>query len=289
MQKLFTRILVPVSFNRGTGLAIDKAIQLANRFACDIHLLYVRPVPGLIPFLHAGYFSGATTPSANKNVARKLKRLEDSSREKLQDGLLISSSVIPGNWQSVMKQTIIAEHIDLVVVPGKRNRLPRALIHGINLNTLSLQTQCPVLTVTSRFNISQLQNIVVPVGDCLPVKKLTIATYLCREVDGNIHLMGSGDYSHNGGEKKRFLIKAYKLLNDYGHVKIHCSLSGDLDNPASTLAYAREVQADLIVVNTGKESLLNGWWNRLMGKYLYRESDIPVLTIAPQYDMMPIN
>jgi hypothetical protein len=40
------------------------------------------------------------------------------------------------------------------------------------------------------------------------------------------------------------------------------------------------VKADLIVVNAGKESWLKGWWNKLRGKQLCRESDIPVLTVG---------
>jgi hypothetical protein len=46
------------------------------------------------------------------------------------------------------------------------------------------------------------------------------------------------------------------------------------------LAYAKNVKADIIVVNPGKESVLKGWFSRWFGKYLYKESNIPVLTIA---------
>lgn len=284
MHKLFTKILVPVNFNRNTGLAVDKAIQLANYFDCDIHLIYVQTPAATIPFLFNGFFSGSLINPPNKKCADLLKELEDRSKEKLLDGLLITSAIVMGSWQSVLKQTIIAEHIDLVIIPKTRIKFGNALIQQIDLNKLSQQTQCPVLTVTRSFNINHLQNIVVPINDSLPVRKLSIATYMCRMACGSIHLMGSGGNSYGSREDRRCLIKAYQLLSDYGHIKIYCSLPENYNNPATTLAYARNVKADMIVVNTGKESLLKGWWNRLRGKYLYNESDIPVLTIAHQQD-----
>jgi nucleotide-binding universal stress UspA family protein len=279
MQKLFTKILVPVNFNRNTGLALDKAIQLANHFDCDIHLIHVQ-TPASIPFLYNGFFSGALIKESGKKYANQLKELENRCKDKLHDGLLMTSAVVMGSWQSVLKQAVIAEHIDLVIIPKNRIKFGGALIQQIDLNKLSQQTQCPVLTVTRSFSVNHMQNIVVPINDSLPVRKLSIATYMCRLASGSIHLMGSGGNSYGGREKRRYLIKAYQLLSDYANIKIHCSLPDNYDNPASTLAYARNVKADLIVVNTGKESLLKGWWNRLRGKYLYNESDIPVLTIA---------
>ncbi len=283
MQKLFTKILVPVNFNRNTGLALDKAIQLANYFDCDIHLIHVQTPTATFPFLYNGSFPGSRIRESGKKYESQLKELEDWCKVKLQDGLLITSSIVMGNWQSVLKQTIIAEHIDLVIVPRNRIKFSTALIQQIDLNRLSQQSQCPVLTVTRSFNVNHLQNIVVPINDFLPVRKLSIATYMCRLARGSIHMLGSGGNSY-GGRERRCLKKAYQLLSDYGHIKIHCSLPENYYNPAGILAYARNVKADLIVVNTGKESLLKGWWNRLRGKYLYNESDIPVLTIAHQQD-----
>jgi nucleotide-binding universal stress UspA family protein len=276
MQKLFNKILVPVNFNSNTSLALDKAIQLANRFNCDIHLLHVQIHARSIPFFYGVFVSN----SSSEKRLNQLKKLEDRCKSKLHDGLLMTSTIVKGNWQSVLKQTIITEHIDLVVIPKNRRRFSSALIKKIDLNRLTEQTRCPVLTVTRKFNVSHLQNIVVPINDFIPVRKLTIATYLCREVHGSIHLMGTEGSSSRGRAKEKYLIKAFQLLNDYGHVKIHCSLPENFHNSTSTLAYAKNVNADLIVVTTGNESLLRGWWNKLIGKYLYKNSDIPVLTIA---------
>jgi nucleotide-binding universal stress UspA family protein len=278
IQNKFTNILVPVNFNRYTGLAVDKAIQLANKFNCDLHLLHVQKPAFIIPLLYEGFASGSLIKFPNKDCLKKMEEWESRCKLKLNKDLHIHTVVKKGQWHAVMKEIITGKHIDLVIIPQKRKRFGRALIQRMNLNRLSQQAQCPVLTVNRGFNVNHLNNIVVPVDDFLPVKKLSMANYFSREINSNVHLMDNSSDDENG---RKYLIKAYHLLNDYGNVKIQCALPGTIQQPMSILDYAKSVGADLIVVNTGKESLLKGWWNKLLGKYLYKQSDIPVLIIAP--------
>ena len=279
MQKLFTKILVPVDFNRNTRWSVEKAIHLANKFNCDILLLHVQAPPSTIPFLYNTFFSGSFSKSPEKDLKKKMKDLEQLYRPKLKDGILMTSVIQVGFWQSILKDVIIAEHIDLFLIPRNRRRLNEALIKKININKLSQQTNCSIMTVTRSFNANHLQKIVVPVNDLLPIKKLTIATYLSLESSGCIHLMGESNHSIST-IKGGYLIRAYQLLNDFGNLNIQCALQDNDNTATGTLAYAQNVNADLIVVNPGRESRLRGWWNKLSGKYLSRESDIPVLTVA---------
>jgi len=191
---------------------------------------------------------------------------------------LMSSVVLEGYWQPVLKDVIIGEHIDLLLVPRSRRRFSSALIQKININKISQQTNCPVMTITRNFSVNHFRNIVVPVHDLLPVKKLTIATYLSLETSGCIYLMGR--HSQSTKNEEEYLMRAYQLLNDFGKLNIQCALRDNDDPAAGTLAYAKDVNANLIVINPGRESRLRGWWNKLNGKYLSRESDIPVLTVA---------
>ncbi len=281
MKKLFTKILVPVNFNRNTALAMQKAVQVANEFQCDVHVLHVQTPFAIMPFLYEGYFSTSTYESHAKTAAVKLQQLREIYSIKLNDGLLMTISQELGDWQTMMKKTIISEHADLVLIPKHPKRFFGALIQKINVNKLIQQTQCPVLTVTRRFNIHHLQNIVVPVGDTLPIRKLTMATYLARQSNGYIHLMGSSGKNKNEEKRSNWcMTRAYQLLRDYTQVNIHCSISTDNNSIGGMLAVAKNVKADLIVVNNGKETQPDGWLNRLLGKYVYKESNIPVLTVA---------
>ncbi|MEK7224499.1 MAG: universal stress protein, partial [Bacteroidota bacterium] len=223
MQKLFTKILIPVVFNGNTGWSVDKAIQLANKFDCDILLLHVQPPPVAIPFLGNAFFSAPFTNSMETTPEKKMKDLELQSKPMLKEGLLMTSAVLEGYWEPVLKDVIISEHIDLALIPQNYKRVSAALIYRININKLSQQTNCPILTITPNLNANHFQNIVVPVHNLLPVKKLAIATYLSLESSGCIYLMGKNTHPKNKmGES--LLMKAYQLLNDFGTLNIHCAL-----------------------------------------------------------------
>lgn len=279
MQKLFTKILVPVNFNRNTRWSVEKAVQLANKFGCDILLLHVQSPPSMIPFLYTADFLDSFIRSGGEVLKKKMKDVMRVHKPKLKEGLIMTSLITDGYWQPVLKDVIVAEHIDLALIPRSHKRLGSALIYRISINKLSQQTNCPIMTITRNLNANHLQNIVVPVFDPLPLKKLTMATYLSFETGGCIYLMGKDD-STTSRPGKGHLMRAYQLLNEFGKMEIHCSLQGSEDSGASTLAFAKIVKANLIVVNPGKESRLRGLWNKLRGKYLCRESDIPVLTVA---------
>jgi nucleotide-binding universal stress UspA family protein len=283
MKKLFNHILVPVNFNRNTAMLLGKAIQVANRFDCDIHLLYVQKPMAAIPFLYDGHVSGAVFNHSEEEAETKLKALADENRHLLADGLLMTSTVLTGSWQLMLKEEIITKHIDLVILPKNEKKFFGALIYTINVNQLSQQTQCAVLTVTKEFEINHLHNIVVPVGNFLPIRKLTAATYMARKFDAVIHLMGGRSHSYaDDKQKNRSLTRSYQLLRDYTNVKVCCSAQQENSSADETLSYANNVKADLIVVNSGRESMFKGWFSKWLGHYLYRDSNIPVLTIAPK-------
>lgn len=274
---MFSKILLPVAFNRNTRWSASKAVQLANKFHCDLHLLYILPQGGAMSIPNF-FLRKKQTGEPQPEQEKKMSELVAYCRSRLKDGLLVSVTHAGGNCQEAVKDTIIAEHADLVLIPKNKKGSDSSPIRHLSINQLSQQTNCPVMTVTRNFNINQLHNIVVPVKGLLPLKKLTLATYMSIETSGCIYLMGSNGKDDPGNEGS--LGKAYQLLNGLGRLNVQCALREDPDMAAGTLLYAKDVAADLIVINPGQESRLKGWWNRMRGKYLCYESDIPVMTVA---------
>ncbi|MBN8675526.1 MAG: universal stress protein [Chitinophagales bacterium] len=283
MQRLFDHILVPVGFNRNTNFLMEKAVETANHFGCDIHLLHV--CTNYMPFsvFFDGYFSAPAIFNTEERARHKMKKLVSKYRHRLREGLLLDASVRPGSWDVQMKELIITKHINLVMIPRHKNKFFGALVYEVDVNELSLQSQCPILTVTRDFDVKHLQNIVVPVNDFLPLRKLSVATRLASQFNGMIHLMGHRSNRYTDDKRNvKYLTMAYQLLKDYADVKVYCSSKEGKNVADDTLAYATNIQADLIVVNSGKESVLKGWFSRWLGNYLYKRSAIPVLTIAPK-------
>ncbi len=265
-------------------MVMQKAIEIANRFECDLHVLYVQPPLMTIPFLYDGNFSGTVYNNfTTEEIRQKMDNLALEYKSLLAPGLQLTTEFVSGNWYAMIKEQVITKKIDLVVIPRNEKKFLGALLYRININRLTLQTQCPVLTVTRDFDISHLHHIVVPVADFIPVRKLTAATYLARRVNGVIHLMGYTGNTLSGTDTgTKSLTRSYHLLQNYTNVQVYCATMNRSNTAEETLAYARKVNADLIVVNPGRETILKGWLGKLMGKYLYKESNIPVLTVAPR-------
>jgi hypothetical protein len=277
MQKLFTKILVPIVVNRHTRWHVDKAVQLANKFDCDIFLLHIQ-IPSLVSsLLPSGLFNN--TKSIEQEVTAKFRDWEIYCKSKLKESLTMYSGQQDGDWQAAIKNAVITEHIDLVLIPTSHKHLFRSAYPHINVNKLSQHTRCPIMTITRNFNVNNLKGIVVPVCERFPANKLAMATYLSLETDACIYLIGK-DEPTNENRRKGNLLKAYQVLNDFGRLNIQCALQDDNSGAGSTLTFAKNVNANLIVVNPGNESRLKRSWNKLRGKHLSRESDIPVLTVA---------
>ena len=279
MKSVFNRILVPVVFNAETTENLVRVIGLANDLGCDLHLLNVKTTGTFFNRIK-NVWQRKNDSSQIHNAEEKMRALIEQFRIRLADGLLLSGAVVTGKYQASLKRAVITNDIDLVVIPGYHSRFVNLPGGQVNINKLSQHTQCPVLTVT-KFNEFQMQNIVVPVNDFLPLRKLIAATFLAKRFDGIVHLLGQrSDTNTIDLNNTVYLTKAYQLLRNYTRVKVYRSVSKNGSGADDILDYAQKVHADLIVVNPGKESLLSGIFNRWIEKYLPVKSNIPVLTIS---------
>jgi nucleotide-binding universal stress UspA family protein len=283
MNKFFNRILVPVSFNRNSSLVMEKAIQVANEFNCDMHLLHAQTPLMPIPYVYDGFYLPARNTSDTSGAEEKMEKLRNEYRHLLNDDLNLFATVLQGNWEKILKEYIISRHIDLTIIPRNDRLFSPSVLNEINLDRLAHQTHCPILTLTQQFDISHLYNIVVPVDHFLPVRKLSVATFLACRFHAVVHLVGHNDnYDGEDFTNSLCVAKSYQLVTKYSPVKIHYPEEAGKPFAARILKYAQKLKADLIVVNPGGETKLWRWFSGFLGKYLYRESRIPVLTISPE-------
>lgn len=278
MQKLFTNVLVPVDLGRQSVSAIRKAITIANQFQCNIHLLYVEkailpPEKQLLQVLSEGEID---------DTEKELWQLKERYTNRLEIGLQFHTAIRKGNKEQQIVEYALLHQIDLIIV-GKPTRVLAAnLFRSVNINRLSRKAGCPVLTVKTAATFDSIRNIVLPVDAHLPIRKIMFASYLARHYNARIHLIAlSEPYPRAKVEDMVYLYKSYQLLRDNTNLNIECHTVPGGNIADTTLEYARQIDADLIVVNPGKELLLSGFINRLFARFIFNESRIPVMTVAP--------
>jgi nucleotide-binding universal stress UspA family protein len=295
MKKLFTNMLVPVVSVQDVGLIADEAIRLARQLQCHVHFLCFTP---------GG--PSSTAPNRSSSEDTSLRRFDNPGLRKSDD---------PGLRKFEQMKAGIQERYQLQVGPAFPMVISRqagALINGVleyysrngidlillgrlhrtgavHANRLLRKIDCPVITIYKKPAVSRLKNIVLPVGDHLPLRKLLFATYLARITHSTIHLVTTAGKSGDPDERSAAALqKSYRLLRENTDLPVQC-----MAMPGGNLAeiawnYARGIGADLIMVNTGKEPLLSGFLNGLRAKYLngawsrslLNISRIPVMSIG---------
>jgi nucleotide-binding universal stress UspA family protein len=277
MQKLFNNILVPLSINRKADVAIEKAIQFANHLQCNLHLIGIPSVPSLVQGKQRIFLNrNGTQDVAEKKC--KLAELQTKYCQQLDKGLMLSISFEKGEPEAIISTYAALHQIDLVLVVGERKKFP-FLQQVINANRLAGKTNCPVLTLKADPVLDGLKIIVMPVGKSLPINKIRVAAYLAKHYDASIHLI-TREKNLLMYEELAYMQKALQVLKDNTNLPVKCkTLVGEsIGNIA--LQYANEVKAGLILVNPGTESFLPGLLNRLFSRFVFNESNIPVMTVV---------
>jgi len=278
MNKLFNNILIPVDFSEVSELAIERAIDIANHFKCNIHLIVIENErPGMKQY---SLLSRKANLALHDSEA-KLYQLQNKYTYQLDPGLTMQSSVVYGNKNRSVIGYTFSHQIDLLII-SKSASLSGTLLPGnFNINEITKKVGCPVLTVRKEAGNDRWMNIVLPICSVLPIRKIMFASYLARKYNSKIHLLAvAGNDASEHGNRNEYLHKAYQLLRDNTNLTIECHTMRGQNIAETTLRFAKKIDADLIVVNPGKESLLSGFLNRVFDGFLFNESRIPVMTIS---------
>lgn len=268
MYKLFNNILVPLNLDRHSETAIEKAVQLSAQFHCDVHLLYLD---------HKSFWrSWSPVKAAEKKL--KLSVLQNKYAMQLPRGCILHTGMREGNAAAALQQYIAINHVDLILT----HRVPGIFCFdaGLDINKLAANTGCPVLSLQTNPSLKGIRNIVLPVGEQLPLRKIMLAIYMAKDSNAAIHLITLTTGNTSASRRYVYLEKTYQLLRENTSLPIQCKMVMGENLADTTLEYARKVEADLILVKAGDECLLSGPMNRLFSKFLFNRSTIPVITVA---------
>lgn len=279
MKKLFNNILVPVEFSKQTNQVVSQAVMIANHFRCDLHLLFIEN-NGMADAEKD--IMQALTEGELADFEVELMELKAKFLPLLEDGLQLITTMKRGSREQHVSSYALQNAIDLIIVEKPRSILPMRFSRSFNINRISKKTGCPVLTVKGTAKLEAIRNIVLPVDAHLPLRKVMFASYLAKHFNARIHLIALSEPGEEDNvENKVYLYKTYQLLRENTNLTVECHTVHGGNIADTTLEYARQINADLIVVNPGKEMLLSGFVNRLFARLLFNESRIPVMTVAP--------
>jgi nucleotide-binding universal stress UspA family protein len=270
MEKLLKQLLVVVDFSDKSRQVLDSIIPMANELKCDIHLLYIVQ-PSVLPFTINSHQIIAVKSDQIAWATSRMMALQGEYIPLMDKGRFIYSHVAEGGMERTIRTFTMKHEIDLAILTYRRRFAWSKWLNRININRLTKKIQCPILNIPESTSIHHIRNIVLPVTNVLPLRKIMFASYLAQYHDARIHLVALKDNS--------YLYKSYQLLRDNTDLAIECHPVSGENIANTTLQYAESVKADLIVVQPGKEAELPGILNSIFSRFLFSASRIPVMAV----------
>lgn len=261
-------IIVGFDFSTGSAHAVDLAIDIANRWKLDVRLVYVK--------------------ERNEDEAPIREEIErrNLAVAHLLKGIRLNYVIREGKVPTELSKQAEEDEAALVVVGT--NGMSGSKKNWIGTNTYQTITtsKVPVLSVREEYQFNKkMERIVLPM-DSTPTtrQKAGIAALVAKTFDSEVHVIGLYS-SDNKSHHQRVKSYVNQVSRHLAHENIRY-IEKDLDAPKNltqtTLEYADEINADLIIIMTEQEHTLS---NIIMGSYaqqMLKTSNIPVLTVRPE-------
>ncbi len=263
-----SNILVGFDFSAGSAYAVDLAINIANRTGLDLRLVYVK---------------GKAQDEAP--LREEIERRNAGVAHLLQN---ISMDYVIREGKVADEFAAQAEQDDSELIVVGTNGLSGYKKNFVGRNTYSTiaGSRCPVLTIRENFNFDKsLERIVVPIDSSPDTRqKVPFAARFARIFGSQLHILGL--YTSQSSTIRGIVDGYVKMVDTYlekagvGHVVKCVDVPKNLT--ATTLAYADEINADMIVIMTEQESNLS---SMLLGTYaeqMLTLSTRPILSVRPE-------
>ncbi|RYY18674.1 MAG: universal stress protein [Chitinophagaceae bacterium] len=277
MPKTFYNILVPVDFSPRSKWAISKAVDLANNFHCNIHLVHVVS-SNLFPFvpIEASSLFPYDTAADLENARAKMEDMRNTYKQHLCGGGSIEISLLQGDKSQQLAKYIAQYNMDLVVVGLSRFNLIHRVLSSVSISKLARKTNVPVLAVRSSGMVSHFKKIVLPLTTDIPVRRLQLAAMMARSYRSTVYLVS---LRKDENPAENVLSKALEVIQSLSTIPVQCFMLEGKNLAKSTLDFSKKINADLIMANPLTEFTMPGFWNRATRKLISYDSRIPVITV----------
>lgn len=266
-------IIVGVDFSKGSYVAIDLAINIANKLNKDITLVWVRREKKLMD-------------------DEEIETMSNLAESKLKDLCADYQSQLPNN--KLTWEVLYGKVGQSISDYAKKRNAPMILIGtngasgfekyfmGSTAVRIVQVASVPVLTVRDGFNFKKpLERIVVPIRTTLDSRqKVAPAATMAKAFNAKIELLGLRSSEEDGAKLQAFLKQTGEFFDKEG-IPYTTTIQGYTNYAETVITFAEECKADLIVINTEQDRLLAQLFLGTNAQQIVHKSPIPVLSIHP--------
>jgi len=265
------RILVPTDFSEQAEYAIQLACQIMQKTSGEIVALHVLDHTGLFDFS-----AGSSTYPMMGNPAgldldqQFLETLYDNAEEKCnkflkkyeKEGCKITKKIKIGSAFHYITEEINEEKTDLVIMGSKGASGFEEVLIGSNTEKVVRHARCPVLTVKSKVNIEDVNDIAFATSFKEEDSHVAEEIVKLQEIfNAKLHLVrvntpNNFETSRKLMERAKHFVKANNISN------YTLNIYNDKVEEDGIIFFAQDIEADMIAMathgHTGLVHLLSG-------------------------------
>ena len=267
-------IIVGTDFSKGSYMALELAVDIANKVKCGIKLIWVKKEKKLL--------SGEQMEATENLAQDKLQSLCDTHRPNLQYGG-IEWVVKTGKVANNLADEARTENAPMIVICTNGASGFEKYWMGSTAVRIVQESPCPVLTIREGYNFhKKLEHIVVPIRiNANSRQKVGPAGQMAKIFDSKIHILGLIETAQDADTLRVYLKQVEDYYTKEGINFTSCGRR--YENYSSTvLDYAASINADLVVINTEQDRLLARLFLGTNAQQIVHNSQIPVLCIHPE-------
>lgn len=256
MADSFKNILIPVDFSINTEVAIEKALEMADKNA-ELHLLHINKFRF---FRLNGLIDGKTGIRRNDlSIEKKLADLK-CTIEYGNGNLKVNIWVfVRGTVQEVIEKTAAKLAVDLIVLGKNAHHLWFPFLNTVVPYKIASCTGIPVLTVKPGCTYNKIRKVILPIAYTPVYEKLEVISMLCSKYQVKIYLVTFNVKSKEVSDKNiSSLLKVYKSLKTLVNCQVEYGVLNGSNITRAILDFALQINADILLVEP-KTEIKAGW------------------------------
>ena len=266
-------IIVGTDFSEGSYVALELAVDVANRIGCDITLIWVKREKLL--------FTGDQVDMMTNLAKDKLQALCNKYQKAMTGGKL-EWRIIHGRVSSAIAEVARKELSPMIIIGTNGASGFEKFVIGSQASRIVQDSPCPVLTMRQGYDFhKRLERIVVPIRvNPNSREKVPPAATMARIFSSDVHILGLLDMKEEESALRTYVQQSIDYLERNG-VTYHFDIRPYSNYSDTVLSYADDIKADLVIINTEQDRIISQFFLGTNAQQIVHRSQIPVLCIHP--------
>ena len=264
-------IIVGTDFSKGSYIALDLAIDIANKIHCDIKIVWAKREKLLM--------DEEQQTVMNLLAEEKLKQLCNDYQPRMKNGK-VRWDICSGRVAAVIAREARHENAPMIVIGTNGASGFEKYWMGSTAVRIVQEAPVPVLTIREGFNFHKdLERIVVPIR-VNARQKVPPAATMAKLFGSEIHLLGLQESTEEAAQLRAYMVQTAEFLDHEG-VRHVATVQKYTNYSDAVLGYAESINADLVVINTEQDRIISQLFLGTNAQQIVHNSQFPVLCVHP--------